>query len=270
MAARGTATKKERRGGVLTMLRELLDAGQKDEVVSLVRQLVARNEELERKLGGKMKSSEGVSSDQLRMLLDEATAAGDEQLQKADEKLREKSGIDEVVGNLETDEPPKRPPLRKPAPPHLRRVPNPLAVPQAERPCPKCGAERQCIGHDETEVIDLIPAEVIVRVDAREKLACTACDGQHVRAPAGDKVVAAGRFGTTLVATLLAEKYRDGLPLMSEPPSRGRTFSSRAATPALSARPSPTRCWAAAPSSTSTRSSTSPTCCPGSRAASVS
>lgn len=130
-----------------------------------VRQLVARNKELERKLGGKMKSSEGVSSAQLKMLLDEATAAGDEQRQQADEKLREKSGIDEVVGNLETDEPPKRPSLRKPAPPHLRRVPNPLTVPPAERRCPKCGAERQCIGHDTTEVIDLIAAEVIVRVD---------------------------------------------------------------------------------------------------------
>jgi hypothetical protein len=45
-----------------------------------VRQLVARNEELERKLGGKMKSSEGVSSAQLKMLLDEATAAGDVEL----------------------------------------------------------------------------------------------------------------------------------------------------------------------------------------------
>lgn len=212
MAAPGTATKKERRGGVLTMLRELLDAGQKDEVVSLVRQLVARNEELERKLGGKMKSSERVSSAQLRMLLDEVTAAADEKQKQADEKLRASSGIDEVA-NLETDEPPKRPSLRKPAPPHLRRVPNPLTVPPTERPCPKCGAERRCIGHDETEVIDLIPAEVIVRVDAREKLACEACDGQHVRAPAGDKVVTAGRFGTTLVATLLAEKYRDGLPL---------------------------------------------------------
>lgn len=195
------------------MLRELLDAGQKDEVVSLVRQLVARNEELERKLGGKMKSSEGVSSAQLRMLLDEAVAASDEQRRQADEKLRATSGIDEAVGNLETEEPPKRPPLRKPAPVHLRRVPNPLHVPAAERPCPKCGADRQCIGHDTTEVIELVPAEVIVRVDAREKLACAACDGQHVRAPAGDKVVAAGRFGTTLVATLLAEKYRDGLPL---------------------------------------------------------
>ena len=76
----------------MTMLRELLDAGQKDEVVSLVRQLVARNEELERKLGGKMKSSEGVSSAQLRMLLDEMAAAGDEQRKQADEKLRGASG----------------------------------------------------------------------------------------------------------------------------------------------------------------------------------
>jgi hypothetical protein len=89
-----------------------------------------------------MKSNEGVSTAQLQMLLDEVKAAGDEQRQQADEKLRQKSGIDEVVGNLETDEPPKRPPLRKPAPPHLRRVPNPLTVPPAERPCPKCGAER--------------------------------------------------------------------------------------------------------------------------------
>jgi len=65
MAAAATAKKGERRGPVLKMLRELLDAGQKEEVVALVKQLVARNEELERKLGGKMKANEGVSSAQL-------------------------------------------------------------------------------------------------------------------------------------------------------------------------------------------------------------
>lgn len=214
MAPQTTAAgRSERRGPVLTVLRELLEAGQKDEVVALVKQLVARNEELERKLGGRMKNNEGVSSAQLLMLLDEVKAAGDAERQVADEKLRATSGIDEKMAKLETEEPPKRPPLRKPAPPHLRRIPNSLTVPPAQRPCPKCGGERQCIGHDETEVVELIPAEVVVRVDSREKLSCEACDGQHVRAPAGDKVVAGGKFGTTLVATLVAEKYRDGLPL---------------------------------------------------------
>lgn len=32
-----------------------------------------------------------------------------------------------------------------------------------DSPCPKCERERRCIGHDVTEVIDLIPAEVMVR-----------------------------------------------------------------------------------------------------------
>ena len=86
-------------------------------------------------------------------------------------------------------------------------------VPAEERPCPKCGAERKCIGHDVTEVVELIPAELVVRVDSREKLGCETCEGQLVRPPSGDKVVAGGKLGTTLVATLLVEKYRDGLPL---------------------------------------------------------
>ena len=45
--------KTQRRGPELTVLRELLAAGQSEEVVALVGQLVARNAELERKLGAK-------------------------------------------------------------------------------------------------------------------------------------------------------------------------------------------------------------------------
>lgn len=49
-----------------------------DEVLSVVRQLVARNEELERRLGGKGKANEGVSSQQLQLVLEE--------FQKAEER----------------------------------------------------------------------------------------------------------------------------------------------------------------------------------------
>lgn len=95
----------------------------------------------------------------------------------------------------------------------LRRVENPILVPEKERPCPKCGGERECIGHDVTEVIDLIPAEVVVREDRREKLACRKCDGELIRAPRGDKVVSGGKLGVTFVVQVMVEKYRDGLPL---------------------------------------------------------
>ena len=90
---------------------------------------------------------------------------------------------------------------------------NVLIVPEAERPCPKCGQLRECIGHDITEVVDLIPAEVVVRLDKREKLACRACEGEVVRAPTGDKVVAGGKLGSGLVARVVKDKYWDGLPL---------------------------------------------------------
>ncbi|MBK8013950.1 MAG: transposase [Deltaproteobacteria bacterium] len=57
-------------------------------------------------------------------------------------------------------------------------------------------------------------ARVIVRRDLREKLACDACDAPNFsRAPVGDRVVQGGQYGPRLVAQLLVDKYRDGLPL---------------------------------------------------------
>jgi transposase len=211
----------ERRGTVLDILRELLSEGRSEEVLALFGKLVARNSELERRLSElltRRRTSEGVSSAQLKLLLDEL-GAGEEtatspELGEADRGLRAASGIDENKGE-EPKEAPRRkqPSLRRPIPAHLRRVDNEIRVPEDKRPCPVCGTERRCIGHDITEVIELIPAEVVVRRDLREKLACDTCEGELVRAPMGDKVVSGGRLGSRLVAELLVDKYRDGLPL---------------------------------------------------------
>lgn len=207
----------ERRGEVLTALRELLAEGRTDEVLLWVAKLLARNSELEKRLAetlSRARKNEGVSTAQLLLLLEGLAQDPNADLATADQKLRDASGIDaKPPEEAQTPEPKRQPPLRKPPPPHLRRIENPIRVPEAERRCPKCGAERRCIGHDVTEVIDLIPAEVVVRVDQREKLACEACEGSLGRAPVGDKVVAAGKMGTSLVAQLLVDKYRDGLPL---------------------------------------------------------
>jgi transposase len=86
-------------------------------------------------------------------------------------------------------------------------------VPAGQRACPRCGGERQCIEPHVTEVIELLPPEVIVRRDIREELTCVACDGEPVRAPAGETVVPNGKLGLGLVASILVEKYLDGLPL---------------------------------------------------------
>ena len=103
--------------------------------------------------------------------------------------------------------------MRRALPANLRRVKNPIPVPETERPCPQCGEQRTCIAHETTEVAELIPAEVIVRQDIREVLACRACDAEVVRAPMGDKVIAGGAYGSYLVSDLVVGKYWDSLPL---------------------------------------------------------
>jgi transposase len=209
----------EQRGDVLDVLRTLLADGRADDVVSLfsklvtnntelavraarVDELATRNVELEKQLEktlARVKKSETVSKAQLVLFADaiqrgeagDVLAEGDPRAD-ANERLRDASGLDDEM-DPETKPPRERPTGRTPAPQHLPRVPNAIAVPADARACPRCGKERTCIGHDTTEVIDLIPAQVIVRQDKREKLACEDCEAESVRAPTGDKVVEGGK-----------------------------------------------------------------------------
>lgn len=198
----------------LATLRELLAKGHTDEVLKLIGQLLARNAELELKLAGQraaFKTHEGVSTEQLRLLLDSLPVSSDEARAVADAILLAITKPPEPEPT--TPKPPKTPRVRKPFPPELPRVENKLDVPAEDRPCPLCGGERVCIGHEATEVLDFIPAKVFVRLDLRELLACRPCDAAPERGPLGDKVVRGGKLGSGLVAQLLVDKYRDGLPL---------------------------------------------------------
>jgi transposase len=215
------------------MLRTLLTGHERDaEVLAIFDKLVARNSELELQLVQMLSSNrknEGISTAQLRLFLDafdrsreqtegESRAEGGPCTPAEDEAnglLREASGIDAKCRELEPEppKPPRQPSARGAFPDHLPRILNPIPVPEQERRCPRCGEERECIGHDTTEIAELEPAKIVIRVDTREKLKCQSCDGEMVRAPVGDKVIAGGCFGPTLVGQLLIDKYSDGLPL---------------------------------------------------------
>jgi transposase len=231
--ATSTTSTEEWRGTVLDVLRKLLEGHEHDAtVLAIFEKLVARNNELELQLVQMLsrgRKNEGISAAQLRLFLealdqgrkqadDESDPAGvpcTPAVDEANTRLREVSGIDAKCRESEPEppKPPRQPSTRGAFPEHLSRVPNPIAVPDDERPCPKCGNERECIGHETTEVAELEPAKVFIRVDIREKLMCKPCGGELVRAPAGDKVVSGGCFGPMLVGQLLIDKYSDGLPL---------------------------------------------------------
>ena len=157
----------ERRVGVLEMLQELLQERRDRDVLSLVAKLVARNSELEQRLARAMSrthKNEGVSEAQLKLFMDALTAESDDEagadlaLAEANQELRDASGIDKPAESEGNAARKRQPPLRQPPPAHLRRIDNPIAVPEQDRRCPRCGAERACMGHDVTEVIELVPA----------------------------------------------------------------------------------------------------------------
>ncbi len=209
------AAKGDRPVSVLDAVRALLEGSRDAEVLAVVEQLVARNAELEmllaqiRMRGGNR--SERIAQEQLDLFLNKLKAVQEGELAKANEKLQETA--DTHAGRDELAAPPKQPPVRRPPPPELRRIDNPIAVPAPERPCPRCGKERKCIGHETTNVIELIPAEIVVRVDRREKVACDDCESEIVCAPIGDKVVEGGAYGSRLVADIVVKKYWESIPL---------------------------------------------------------
>ena len=217
------ATTKELRGDVVDVVRELLAERRDDVVLDLVQRVVRELEQVKRLLAEKQMrkaKGEGISSAQLLLLLDaleENSASPNAEANEADEALKKiAEATAEKRAKQRKDEGDKKSnhPGRNPIPPNLRQIEEPKAVPDSERPCPQCGQLRECIGHDRSYTIDIISAEAVVRVAVQEKLACKSCDGELVRAPLeNNKVVAGGKLGSNLIAHLINDKYRDGLPL---------------------------------------------------------
>jgi transposase len=70
------------------------------------------------------------------------------------------------------------------------------------------------IGYEETEVLDVRPAEYFVTVIKREKRACAECPEQGVStAPAPERIVAKSLLSDKVIIDLVVNKYCESLPL---------------------------------------------------------
>lgn len=69
------------------------------------------------------------------------------------------------------------------------------------------------IGELRTEQLDIVPAQLRVRVTRRPRYACRACEGAVVVAPAPERPIDGGMATEALVAHVLVSKFCDALPL---------------------------------------------------------
>lgn len=217
------------RGEALKVIAGLLDAGDKGAVVDVVRQILAEVDQLKRLLAQRYlrrTRGEAVSSSQLKLMLDGLD--GDKEDDRPDATETEQALIGIAKEAAEESERRKEERRRQKEaekaarkgrdkqialPPGLRRVLNKIDVAEEDRNCPVCGDARVAVSKTVSYAVTYVPAEIVVRVDEREVLACTRCEGNLVRAETGPKIVEGGKFDSSLVAKVLVDKYRDGLPL---------------------------------------------------------
>lgn len=213
------------RGTVVQVTSRLFDEGRKDDVLEVVSKLQCEVDTLKRMIADSQrraahKSDERVSTEQLQLQLDALQAAlqtqsdderdTDGERDQADQTLDDAAQMQKRKDRNKSSGRPRGP--KKP-PGHLRRIPVCIPVPPSERNCEQCGADRQVVGERRSDVIELIPAELVVYEEHRPTLQCACCDACASTVPTGPRVVEGGRFGPNLVANILVDKYDRGLPL---------------------------------------------------------
>ncbi len=96
-------------------------------------------------------------------------------------------------------------------PAHLPRVE--VLVDVEDKSCPCCGGALHAIGEDTSEMLDLVPAQLRVKVVRRPRYACRACEEAVVQAPAPERPITGGMATEALLAQVLVAKFGDHLPL---------------------------------------------------------
>src|SRR5215208_2495812 len=96
-------------------------------------------------------------------------------------------------------------------PAHLPRVE--VLVDVEDKSCPCCGGALHAIGEDTSEMLDLVPAQLRVKVIRRPRYGCRACAEGVVQAPAPERPITGGMATEALLAHVLVAKFCDHLPL---------------------------------------------------------
>ena len=140
----------------------------------------------------------------------------EEQLQLGLESLEQAIAQGEAEGEqrdpaLKQERVARRRASRGALPAHLPRVE--VTLMPEDTACPCCRGVMAVIGHDSAERLDVIPAQFRVLVTRRPKLACRACEGVVVQAPAPARLIEGGLPTEALVAHVLVARYADHLPL---------------------------------------------------------
>lgn len=97
-------------------------------------------------------------------------------------------------------------------PAHLERIVVVNYLTTEQRVCPLCGCDMKTLGHSMCELLDVIPAKVVVLQRLDERAACRN-DDTIVSAKTPAEIVERGKLATTLIVEATADKYLEHAPI---------------------------------------------------------
>jgi transposase len=156
------------------------------------------------------KRSETLSDLQLELLdLEPGVSSEEVEAESEREPLEAQTPQDKS-----SSKPRRKHPGRQELPSHLERIEQIVACTPEQCNCGKCGKQTTVIGYEETEVLDVLPAEYYVKVIRREKRACRDCQEQGVEtAPVPERIVAKSVLSDQVIIEAVVGKYCASLPL---------------------------------------------------------
>ena len=142
-----------------------------------------------------------------------------DQLQLGIEDLEQSIAAKEAgqdAANAAGDKPRRRPDAKPnrnhgALPAHLPRYE--VLIDVEHRDCPCCGGALHVIDEERSEQLDIVPAQLRVRVTRRPRYACRTCEGAVVVAPAPERPIDGGMATEAMITHVLVSKFCDSLPL---------------------------------------------------------
>jgi transposase len=160
--------------------------------------------------------SEKLSDLQLALLDLEPAVSSEEVAAESEREPVAPSGQDTEQKPADKSKGKTRPkhPGRQTLPSHLERVEQIVSCPAEQCTCGQCGQTTQVIGYEETEVLDVRPAQYFVKVIKREKRACAQCKGNGVSTAAVPaRITPKSLLSDQVIIDLVIGKYCESLPL---------------------------------------------------------
>jgi transposase len=193
------------------MLRDVVATAEQQQAVlhTTVQQHEAEIDKLQRLIQRLLRHQFGRRSEQLNP----------DQLQLGLEDLEQSLAANQAAQDA-ADPTRNKPPPRRAPPANRNHGALPAHLPRYEvlidverRDCPCCGGLLHAIGELRSEQLDIVPAQLRVRVTRRPRYGCRACEGTIVVAPAPERPIDGGMATEAMIAHVLVSKFCDALPL---------------------------------------------------------